>query len=220
VRETRTQARTIDALPALGASRAPVRTRGSADSREPGSAQDLLLLFGSEREILARIVPDDPLGILALAGRRLCERSLILDVDRVVLRAFALCASQASTWRRRPELDRWLEARVDQAIDQVQEEAGEGEREAGGAFDFFAGPLGLDARALRRACRRFNSLELSDREAFFLVAVEGRSLDAVCAERGAAVTELARRVRRALDVLRGATALPPHLGSPSSVGVT
>jgi len=220
VRETRT------ASPALGL--APHAEVALEPSGSP-ALQDLLLL-GTEREILARIVPEDPLGILGLSGRRLRERNLILDVDRVVLRAFALTASQAAAWRGRPGLEPWLQARVDQAIDQVLEEArarsvadavlaqetvpASSAGAAGGSLAFFARPLGLDSDALDRACVRFNLLEAPDREAFFHIAVEGHSLDAACAERGLPISVLACRVRRALDVLRGVEPTPP---SPSSL---
>lgn len=227
MRETRTESR------ASGLARQDQAARESA----AWPALKDLLLVGTEREILARIVPEDPLGLLELCGRRLRERNLILDADRVVLRAFALTASQASSWRGRPGLAPWLAARVDEAIDQVLAEAQarlaadavfaadpdapasedaprESRHDAFGSLAFFAGPLGLDAAALDRACVRFNLLEASDREAFFHIAIEGHSLDAVCAERGLPVSVLARRVRRALDVLRGADSLPP---SPPSI---
>lgn len=181
----------------------------------------LLLLTGTPREILARIVPGDPLGLRDRTAQRVRERSVLLDVDRAVLRAFALCASAAVAWRGRPALEHWLAERVDQAIDQVlEEEDGRlsdqdpAPREPGSGalprdpFTLLAAPLGLDPGAARSACARFNRLEEADREAFFALVVEGTSLDALCGERRTPAPELARRARHALDVLRGASRAP------------
>jgi len=185
-------------------------------------ARELLLLLGTEREILARIVPEDPLGILPRASRRLREEHLAMDVDRVALRAFALCASRASAWRGRPGLGAWLDERVDEAIAGLQREdrarlASSAPAAPGGAFSTFAAPLGLDAAALGHACTRLNSLPRGDREALYLFAVDGQSPEHIDADRGHTVSEYGRRARRALDVLRGA-ALSDAPSSVSPLG--
>lgn len=190
-------------------------------SSETGAPVCLLLLTGTPREILARIVPGDPLGLRDRTAERVRERSLLIDVDRAVLRAFALCASAAVAWRGRPPLERWLEERVDEAIDEVlEEEDGRLSDQdpatpdpAAGAlpcdpFTLLAAPLGLDPAAMRSACARFNRLADADREVFFALVVEGASLDSVCGERRACAPELARLARHALDVLRGASRAP------------
>ena len=169
------------------------------------------MLLGSPREILGRIVPSDPLELRARLALRLRERALLFDSERVLLRAFALVAYRAGAWRGRPELERWLAARIDEAIEDAldgdvephePDPAGAPPGERRDAFALLAGPLGLEARELRGACARFNRLSASDREAFFLLVIEGASLDAACAERGLPASELARAARRALDVLR------------------
>ena len=188
--------------PRTTAVRAPVRDERASDS----------ILLGSPREVLARIVPGDPLELRRRAALRLRERALLLDSERVLLRALALVAYRAGAWRGRPELERWLAARIDEAIESVLDgdgvSCGPGAPDPAApaphrdAFALLAAPLGLEARELRGACARFNRLSPSEREAFFLLVIEGESLDAACAKRAVPASELARAARRALEVLR------------------
>src|SRR5262245_65775730 len=64
---------------------------------------DELILTGSAREVLARIVPDDPLGLRARVGTCLRARALLCDAERVLLKAQAECAARAPAWRGAPE---------------------------------------------------------------------------------------------------------------------
>jgi hypothetical protein len=185
-----------------------------------------LLLTGSPREILARILAGDPLELRRRLALRLRERALLLDAERVLLRALAFVAYRAGAWRGRPELARWLQARIDEAIDDAlaageAPRANEDEdapaiappaqtvRDTPGGRDVFAllaTPLGLSAAELRAACARFNRLPACEREAFFLLVIDGESLDSACAERAVSANELARAARRALAVLCAANA--------------
>ncbi len=54
----------------------------------------------------------------------------------------------------------------------------------------------------------------SKRDAFFELIVEGRSLDVICRARSLDASTLARRARRALDVLRHSA--PPPLPTPAA----
>jgi len=166
-------------------------------------------LTGTPNEVLARLVHGDPLGMRPLVAARLAARALLLDLERVLARALAVCAQRACAWRGAPELERWLAERIDEAIeDALAEDAGAwSERDAasgGGPWAVFAAPLDLDPRALFEGCARFNRLPFEQREAFFLLVLEGASSDDVCRARGLSLSEFARRARGALDVLRGA----------------
>ena len=55
----------------------------------------------------------------SLVAGRLRERALLLDGERVLLRAFAHVATRAPGWRGRPLLATWLLARIDEAVDGV-----------------------------------------------------------------------------------------------------
>lgn len=205
-----------------------------------------LFAGASPREILARIVPEDPLGMRAIVARRLQERSLLLDADRVHLRSLALCARWAPRYQGQPELADWLARLVDQAIAEVvseeQEDARElpsdalpperahgdpagdatasvrASREPEGAFETLARPLGLDARAMRAACRAFNRLPECDRGAFFDLLLRGRSLDDVVRATGRGAIDVARSARRALEpfVRADAPRAPARPSAPPS----
>ncbi|HVS11670.1 MAG TPA: hypothetical protein VMS76_17515 [Planctomycetota bacterium] len=178
-----------------------------------------LLSGSSPREVLARILPGDPLELRRLAGERLRERAWLCDADRVFLRAVARCARFAVRYRGQPELKAWLGERVDEALADLLREDLEAERagqpaepEASAAYEDLARPLGLAPAAMRGVCVAFNQLPEPERKAFFALVIESRSLDELARASGAPATEIARRARRALDavLLAGAAKEPPR----------
>jgi hypothetical protein len=169
-----------------------------------------LLTFGGPRDVLARIVDGDPLGLRPRIAARVRARCLLLDADRAHLRTLALCARFAPRYRGRPGLDEWLMGLVDRALEEgVAEEAERLEGppparpETGGAFAQLGKPLGLAPEEVRRACARFNLLPLESREAFFDLVLERGDLDDLARRAALGATELARRARRALQALLG-----------------
>jgi DNA-directed RNA polymerase specialized sigma24 family protein len=173
------------------------------------------LLAGSPGEVLARLLDGDPLGLGARVTARLRERALLCDAERVLVRALALCAEEASMWPGTPCMEAWLRERIDEAIEQaIDEDQGpwnETLPARSSPWSVFASPLGLDAAALREGCARFNRLAPELREAFFLVVVDARAGDELCRARGISLSELGRRARQALDALRAP--LPAGLGA-------
>ena len=166
----------------------------------------LLLCGSTPREVLARIVRDDPLRLRKRIGRRLVERSLLLDADRVLLRALAHVAHASARYQGRPELAAWLVLHVDRAIDECVREP----EPAAGVHAQLAPPLQLDPSALVLACRAFNQLDDEVRAAFFRTVL-GRAGGAA-----ASGSELAaaRAARIALEQLlapfdAAAPAVPP-----------
>ena len=129
-------------------------------------------------------------------------RHLLLDPDRVHLRALAVVASSAGRLRAEARLGAWLEARVDQAIDELLERSSSDTSPATGAWADLADPLGLEPRAARAACARLNRLPDAERELFFRVVLERRSLDELARTSGRSLTEIARLARCALDSVR------------------
>ena len=174
--------------------------------------------MGTPREILARIVPGDPLGLAALVSARLRAEALLLDADRVLLCSFARVAREAPGWRGRPSLERWLGARVDEAIADARDELGHPDSEQPPVFDALATPLGLDPSRLRAGCHAFNRLAPSVREAFLQLVLERRSLDRLARAAGLSASLLARRARVALDVLRNHVGTRPSARDRSAVG--
>lgn len=195
----------------------PLRAaRGNAGEPDASLALErrrALLAFGGPREVLARIVEGDPLGLRPLIAAQVRARCVFVDADRVQLLALALCARDAPAYRGRPALDEWLLAQVERALDELVQEESErldlpparGVEE--GAFAQLARPLGLEPAELRRSCARFNRLPQESREAFNAWVLERGSLDALAQRSRAGAAELARR---ALVALMGA---PPESGS-------
>ena len=185
------------------------RVAASSPSAPGRRSRTALLAAASPRAILARIVPDDPLELRPRIARALRRHALFLDPDRLFLRAVALCARAAPDWRGHPPLDEWLDAHVEAAVLDRCREEGEASAEPGepggagekSVFDLLARPLGLDAARARVACRRFHRAPRDDREAFFLLVIERRSLEDAAAVTGCSGPAVARGARRALDLL-------------------
>ena len=162
-----------------------------------------LLWPGTPHQVLARILPADPLELRARIAKRLAERALLCDAECVLLRAQALCALDACSWRGEPELAVWLDERVEEALsnalaDDVCAAPGVGDEPLRALPD----SLALDARGLDAACRRFNDLPFEQREAFFALVLDARAGDRLARARGLSLSELGRRARAALDVFR------------------
>lgn len=163
------------------------------------------LATGSPREVLARLVDGDPLGVRALVAERLSASRRLLDAERVALRTLARVARFACRYRGRPEFSNWLVERCDEAIEDILDE----EREAAArtaafapepseAFTLLAEPLGIEAHLARRACAAANDCAFDERDAFFALVLEARPLDEVAQDKDCEPTLLARRARRVL----------------------
>ena len=219
---------------------APVPCRVAADALRPSKAQGastttdsgliaasattegvrwrLLLCGATPREVLARIVRDDPLRLRARIGVRLLERCLLLDADRVLLRAFARIARAAGRYQGRPDLGPWLDGHIDQALEDCRvsnTEAAVRPQPAGGAFHELARPLRLDAARLAVACARFNERDDEARRAFFqLVLRRPATTHTPPAVPGMAELEA---LRRALEPFIALSAAPVVVPAPKSV---
>ncbi len=190
---------------------APTDASTSATVHPAAARWPALFAGGSAREILSRIVQSDPLCLRDHVALRMRTEGYLLDADRVHLRALARCARAAVRYRGRPELGEWLAEIVDESIAELlceDHEATQSQASAesthAGAFSALARPLGLDPEAMRSACVLFNRLPVPERRAFFDLVIEGRELDAIAHESRESATEIARRARRALDVLLSA----------------
>ena len=194
---------------------------GASTAASDGACGDwrTWLSGASSREVLARIVPEDPLAIREHVALELRDGAYLLDAQRVSLRCFALVARHAARYRGRPDLGEWLRLLAREAIAGILRDDGEAERrplvagaepgrEHGEAFAALARPLGLDAEAMGRACLAFNRLAHADRSAFFALVIAGRTLDELGQGAEESPTEIARRARRALDGLLHAAATP------------
>lgn len=176
--------------------------RGVADTSMDGESTRwrLLLCGASPREVLARIVRDDPLRLRARIGARLLERCLLLDADRALLRAFARIARAACRYQGRPDLGPWLDGHVDLALDDCRKADARATSEARGATGAFlelSRPLRLDPTRLGAACALFNELDDEARRVFFRLLLR-RPASAEAVREAPAPAELAA-ARRALE---------------------
>lgn len=198
----------------------PAAEREPAEDATPVAWRQWLA-GGSSREVLARIVQDDPLEVREHVARALRDGAYLMDGQRVALRSFALIARHALRYRGRPELAEWLQALAREAIAAILRDDCEAERkpivpghepgrEHGEAFSALAKPLGLEPDAMGRACLAFNRLPQADRTAFFALVIAGRALEELVRAQGESATEIARRARRALDTILSAAAPPAH----------
>lgn len=207
-RRGRSVAREVDAARDARMGRLPFDEGPSPEASGAQPDWRRWLAAGNPREILGRIVKGDPLRLRPTVATALRARWLLLDADRVQLRALALCARFGADYRGRPPLADWLAQQVDRAIDELLEE--EAALPADGDYDrpedvhvVLARPLGLPGPAMRRACVAFNACDAADRRAFFALLIELRDLDSAARQEGVTGSEIGRRARRALDAALG-----------------
>jgi hypothetical protein len=191
-------------------SRVPESESASSEHASPALGAPLerraaraLLSGATPREVLARLVVGDPLGLRARVASTLASEALFLDPDRAFLRAAAHVARFAPRYRGQPELEAWLAARVLAALRELAEEAHEGalhERATPAPLAELAQKLKLDPGALARACAALNACERLERRAFRALVIEARELDVAARDIGSTPSETGRAARRAIEI--------------------
>lgn len=149
-------------------------------------ASHLELLAGTPAEVLTRIARGDPLRLRRTLAAALRARCQILDGDRALERAMAVCADRAAEGRRSKLLLAWIRSCAEEAIDSLLEEGGESSR--------CAGTSPADERV---AFHRFNRRPRHERSAFYSLLIHRRSIDELARENQTSVTLCAQRARRA-----------------------
>jgi hypothetical protein len=185
----------------------PARRSARARSKEGLANQEACdLLTGPPRTILERLIEGDPLGVRTRVGGRLRARWLLLDADRVHLRALALVAHRAGGWSGRPALGAWLDGQVDEAIDEVRREPA-----TDGVFRHLAQGLGLEPGAAFGAQSAFDGRSELERRAFVRFVLDGEDLEGVARDEAVSISEIGRRARVVLDAVVAAA----HSGGSS-----
>jgi hypothetical protein len=171
----------------------------------PGRA---ILGSRSPRVVLTRLIDGDPLEIEARCRERILEQALLLALQRVHLRAVARIAHCAPRYRGSPRLDVWLDACIDESLQDLVEE--DREEEISGLpptepwdprFAFVSETLGLEPALARRACVRFNMLPDEVRRAYFAIAIEGKTIHRYVAEGNGPPDRVRGFLARALTAL-------------------
>jgi hypothetical protein len=172
------------------------------EKRASRASARALLAGATPREVLARLIAGDPLELRARVASGLASEALFLDPDRAFLRTAAHVARFAPRYRGQPELDAWLDARVQAALRELAEEEREQSahgRAAPTALAELAGKLKFEPAALARACVALNGCERLERRAFRALVIEAREIDVAARELGSAPSETGRAARRALE---------------------
>lgn len=164
------------------------------------------VLFGaSPREVLARLMAGDPLRLRERVAESLERQCVLLDGDRVFLRAAARIARFAQRYRGQPDFEPWLRGQIDDAVLDLLEEdesaAASGKLSTDEGLAAIARPLGLDPARMRVVCATFNRMHADERRVFSLLVLHNRSLDDVVKQTGGAATSVARTARRVLETL-------------------
>jgi hypothetical protein len=212
------------------------RDRGDADrragerpepieERPPGAHPGAeVLRGGSTRDVLRRLYEHDPFDVETRCIAHLDERRLLLDLSRLYTHSLAFIAHDAPDYEGAEPLDAWLSGRITRAIELLLEVDREDESDAlpivpplEPRYLLLADAVGIEPGLGRRACILFNSLPDDERQAFWAVQVDGRSIEDLVAD-GHGPAELARRrLRKVVQLLSsvGDAELPDWEGDGS-----
>lgn len=172
---------------------------------------------GKPRDVLLRLMDGDPLEIGPRCQERLQTECRLVDLSRLVLRAYARIAYAAPKYRGEPPLTQWLQERIDQCVAELMREDREEERSGIPAeepwdarYAWVAETLGLEPELARRACIAFNDLPRDVRQAYFAISVEHKSLNRWVAEGNGPPDEVREKLARAFRALSPRPGPPPE----------
>lgn len=130
--------------------------------------------------ILARLSEGDPLRLAERCARRLREKWVLLDPERVCLRALGVCAEAAAREAAPADLEAWVATKVDATIERLVDEDREAERTRPGElseeeqkFELLTRSLLVEPGLVRTVSVAFNDLGPLPRRAFFELLIEG-----------------------------------------------
>lgn len=97
-----------------------------------------ILCRGTAREILARLVIGDPLGLAQRCKLHVLEHGLLVNPTRLLAKTFARAAYVAALrgYHGKPELDVWLKRRIDEALEELRLDDAEKEAKASASPEF------------------------------------------------------------------------------------
>lgn len=167
-----------------------------------------VLDVGSPREVLAKLIEGDPLGLGPRCQQRTMSQALLIDSRRLYLRACAHVARHAAKYQGVPVLDIWLSEHIRKALKELVAEDAEVLR----ARDLLEIPedpwirgvadvLGVEPALVTRGCAAFNQAAYDVRSAFFGIVIDGQKPAAWAASNGLAEERARSCVKRALWLL-------------------
>ena len=169
-----------------------------------------LLEGGSSREVLRRLIEDDPLELGKLAALVASDEARLVYPDRFTARIAAQLAFRGTVGR--PEgwsLIRWLRAQANQCLSDLLEEDVEDEyrrvpmdRELTAEFaSLIPSETGIEPQLARQATIIFNRFRLQDRVPFYRLAIEALPFEVVARDLGQSERQIRRRIERVTDAL-------------------
>lgn len=171
----------------------------------PGSE---ILSDRSPRVILERILDGDPLDMDGRCFLRLRHNATLIDADRLYNRATAWVAHQATAYDGTPPLADWLNQCIDSTIRNLLDEDMELERQGippttpwDPAFSFLTETLGVEPPIARKCAVVFNNLPIPVRKSFWVVVMQGKSLNRAVAEGLGPPEKAEGRVRYAMGMM-------------------
>ncbi len=148
-----------------------------------------LFASGDPATILARISNEDPLRLYELGARRVRERFLFVDLERLQELSLAFVAHAAATTRGEQADENWLVIQMDRAIDSILAEDAQEQRSKGAPNDpedsryrTLAITVGVQPSLGRSAVVNFNALGERARRGFFRLLIENRTVEETMAE--------------------------------------
>ncbi|MDF1798922.1 MAG: hypothetical protein P1V81_07080 [Planctomycetota bacterium] len=161
---------------------------------------------------MERIGPDDPLELARRCSERIEQRALLMDAERLQVRACAYVATIAvrDEYRGVPPLEQFLQTQIDEAIDSVLDEdwGSEYKNEPLDPDDYryrmLSAEAGLEPAQLRRVSLAFNTAPTRTRRVLFGVLIQNRPLVEVARENALGLKESKAMVREGLDKIFGA----------------
>jgi len=163
------------------------------------------LVGASPNAVLERIYEGDPLGLVPRCEAVLRERALLIDLNRLFLRAAARTAHEAVRYRGEHPLAEWLDLRIEKSVEDLLREDREAEYrglpptpEELDGYAMVTEGTGIEPGLARAVCDTFNSLSLPVRRAFYGAVYLARGITATAQEQGVSIGECEARIREAL----------------------
>ena len=159
--------------------------RDQAEGKAPSFEVPPILQLGDPRELMDRLIEEDPFELRSRCSRCSRARAVILSPERLVLQTMARVAVKAGGFAGEEPFGEWLERIVKDCIEDLLDEQREEERRGLPVADspdsaFYAAlaeVLECPVCDARMACVSLNSMSDAHREAFHAVIVQGNSLE-------------------------------------------
>lgn len=172
--------------PALGDLGAGPRPKPGLPKDTPPPAFELpqVLQLKDPREIMRRLLDEDPFELRSRCIRCAREHAVILNPKRLVVEAASRISVKAGGYAGEEPIGQWVERIVEQCVSELISDQSEEERRGlpvpdspdAEFYEALAEVLQVPIYDVRMACVTLNGMSDAHRETFHAVIVQGRSL--------------------------------------------